>query len=282
MKYEKTQRGNPHDLTVEQHVFPARSIGRFVGADGCVDAQLASKSAPIRIRPQNGLFRTRRTWDQKAERLFMKGIEDKFQELADKILDDQIAVVEGVDAQTVNLFYALWYHRSRLPHPDEPFVTMNRITPSDLTKDQQEILESKGVAYYGPEGMPARFLTGIRLQILTGRYAHQIRHLTWGIIRPLGGEFLVPDIPSHNIMPIDPKTCLVSGHPSGQVTVANLREINAALIATSSRYVFACNIRSACSGVSWDAIQKAGAAYERARIAQEQSSIPLSGSDPSR
>ena len=37
MKYEKTEKGNPHNLTINQHCFPSRSIERFSNNDGCVE-----------------------------------------------------------------------------------------------------------------------------------------------------------------------------------------------------------------------------------------------------
>jgi hypothetical protein len=258
MKYEKTQPGNPHRLTVNQHVLPVRCIERFAGSDGCVDVCVANRPNLLRLAPQNGLFRTKRTWDEKAERHFMKRIEDKFQELADKIVNGEVQIVEGSEATTVNLYFALWYHRSRYPRPDDPFVRNMNVTPNDLTKDQREKLEKNGVGYYGPEGMPARFIAGAQLQILTGRMAHHIRDLTWGVVHPLEGEFVMPDIPSHKLLPIDPTTCLAASHPSGHIPRENLREVNAALIAMSCRYYFARDMRAACHGLIWDAVKRAG------------------------
>lgn len=36
-KYEKTQKKNPHSLTIDQHVWPAASIARFANISGVVD-----------------------------------------------------------------------------------------------------------------------------------------------------------------------------------------------------------------------------------------------------
>jgi hypothetical protein len=260
VKYEKTQPGNPHKLTVDQHVMPVGTIRRFAGADGRVEVQLAGNPNLIRLNPRNGMFRTRRTWHEKAERLFMKQIEDAFQQLADRVLAGEVAQLGEEDSQTVNSFYALWYHRSRYPHAKEPFVKPRGVTPSQLTKNQQEILEKKGAFYVVPDGMPSRFLAGMHLQLLVGHYAHQIAPLKWGVIRPLEGEFVMPDIPYHSLMPIDPRTCLVASHPSGHITVDNLKGINANLIAMSSRYFIAHNMRAACNGLTWDAVKRAGEA----------------------
>jgi hypothetical protein len=260
MKYEKTQRGNPHRLTIKQHVMPARSIRRFANAKGCVDVQVAGNRQFLRLKPNAGLFWTRRTWDERAERIFKK-IEDEFQALADKIVLGHIHEIEERDAQTVNRFYALWYQRSRWQHPENPFIQMRGVTGSPLTKDQQEILEKKGIYYVRRGGtMPARFIAGTQLQLLTGRYAHQIGKLRWGIVRPLEGEFVMPDVPSHTLMPVAPQICLAASHPSGMITVENLRQINAALVAMSRRYFFARDLRVACAGLTWADIKRAGEA----------------------
>ena len=267
MKYEKPIKGNPRKFTIDQHRIPARSIARFAGPDGRVDVQIAGQTELRRLRPTDARFSTRRTWDQRTEN-FTKTIEDKFQKLADRIVEGELAEIPEDEAQTVNRFYALWYQRSRCAHPEEPFIQMKGITGSDLTKEQQEILESQGINYVRPGGtMPARFITGMQLQLRTGRYAHEISGVRWGIVRALEGEFLVPDITWHSIMPIAPTVALVASTPNGSITRENLRQINIALFAVSSQYLFARDLRAACAGISWDEITAFGERFEAANAA---------------
>ena len=77
MKYEKTQKGNPYQLTVCQHTFPAASIARFADTTGCVEVYLIKQNKVVRLKPDDKLFCAKRVWDQRAESGFMKEIEDR-------------------------------------------------------------------------------------------------------------------------------------------------------------------------------------------------------------
>ena len=81
MKYEKTQKGNPHKLTVKEHTFPARSISRFTKDNGKVSVSLISKDKVLERKPCDQLFCAKRAWDQNVESEFMKSIEYKYQSL---------------------------------------------------------------------------------------------------------------------------------------------------------------------------------------------------------
>lgn len=73
MKYEKTQKGNPHQLTINQHYFPARSIERFVRPDGRVDVHYIKNSKNFQVKPNNPIFCARRAWDQRVESSLYEG-----------------------------------------------------------------------------------------------------------------------------------------------------------------------------------------------------------------
>ena len=64
---ERTRPRNPNRLTVDQHVFPSRSISRFVGEDGRVSVNDIRRGKVIRVKPDNVLFCARRAWDQRTE-----------------------------------------------------------------------------------------------------------------------------------------------------------------------------------------------------------------------
>jgi hypothetical protein len=55
MKYEKTQKGNPHQLTIHQHTFPTKSIARFTDKSGYVKVKLIAQSKIISLNPINQL-----------------------------------------------------------------------------------------------------------------------------------------------------------------------------------------------------------------------------------
>ena len=56
MKYEKTQKGNPHALTVRQHTVPVRSIERFSSTDGRVHVRYLRNGKELRLRPEDQFF----------------------------------------------------------------------------------------------------------------------------------------------------------------------------------------------------------------------------------
>ncbi|VFB17836.1 hypothetical protein [Pseudomonas fragi] len=112
MTYEPTQKGNPHRLTVKQHTFPKTSIARFAGQKGNVELFLKSLDRVIQAKPSNEIFCAERAWDQQAESGFMKNVEDDFQALAGRILDDDLVSFKEADLTVINEFYCLWNIRA--------------------------------------------------------------------------------------------------------------------------------------------------------------------------
>ena len=104
MTYEPTQKGNPHRLTVKQHTFPKTSIARFAGQKGNVELFLKSLDRVIQAKPSNEIFCAERAWDQQAESGFMKKVEDDFQALAGRILDDDLVSFKEADLTVINEF----------------------------------------------------------------------------------------------------------------------------------------------------------------------------------
>jgi len=71
-------------------------------------------------------------------------------------------------------------------------------------------------------------------------YAHNELAVTrWGVIEAQEGEFLVPDVPLHTVIPFMPTRCLASPAPDGMITRQNLTEINRNSLAASRAYFFA-------------------------------------------
>ena len=88
MKFEKPQKGNPHGIVVNQHVFPRMSIDRFSNEDGVVQINNLAAEKVHFVKPVDKLFCASRVWDQRAESGYMKSIEDEFQKLANRIIDN--------------------------------------------------------------------------------------------------------------------------------------------------------------------------------------------------
>ena len=111
---EKTQKGNPHNLTCRQHILPRKSIERFADKDGLVSVLFlkGSKSGKSeRLPSKNDLFCAKRAWDQRSEVITKKVYEDPFQELAERIVSGETQSLGPKDNITATAFWGLWRAR---------------------------------------------------------------------------------------------------------------------------------------------------------------------------
>jgi hypothetical protein len=115
--YEKSQRTNPHRLTINQHVFPTASIKRFVDELGRVCVLEVARNRPRKARPNDSIFCARRAWPHHADVGYMKKFEDAFQQLASGIIRGTISQIDDAGAKIVRDFYVLWYMRATGRHP---------------------------------------------------------------------------------------------------------------------------------------------------------------------
>jgi hypothetical protein len=229
-------------LTVNQHVFPSKSIERFTGQSGRLSVHDLRRDKVFPARPENSIFLAHRAWDQRAESGYMKRIEDDFQRLVAPIVEAKAQTIPSEAKAAIDIFFALWYMRSRYREIESQEIELNGISGGDLTKEQEENLEKNGYAFVRENGrMPARQLNGAELQMRTGNYACDLANSVtrWGVISTQSGEFIVPDVPSHGIIPLAPRLALVQSAPDGMITERNLAEINRAMRATSQEYFFA-------------------------------------------
>lgn len=241
-KIEPVQKGNPHGLVVNQHVFPRRSIERLALEDGRVELADHERRIVRLAAPIDGSFCARRAWDQRAETGYMKSIEDEFQALASRVAAGIQLQVTATDSRTINQFFALWQGRAlQRDFPDE-FLQMHGVTADRGFKpDDFERLEAVGVITARADGsIPTRHINGVNIQLKIGRAQDQLAVSTrWGVVHAMEGEFLVPDIPRHAVVPITPTIAFASPTKSGTITRANLAEINTAVLMASEQYVFA-------------------------------------------
>jgi hypothetical protein len=239
-KPEKTRPQNPNQLTVKQHVFPVRSMQPFVDKSGRVAVFDILRNKTRLARTKDILFCAQRAWDQRAEAGYMKQIEDRFQKIVQPIISGQVNTVAPGQKPAIDSMFALWFMRSRYRRLDAQEIQLFGIPGNDLTKIQEENLESNGYLYARIGGkVPARQLNGVQLQMRVGHYARDLAALTgWGVIHAQSGEFIVPDVPSHTIIPLTPKLALVASVPDGMVLEQNLAEVNSALRASSREYYF--------------------------------------------
>jgi hypothetical protein len=186
------------------------------------------------------MFYAKRVWDERAERGYMKEVEDNFQILADRIVLG-LSDVDRAASQTISRFLALWslrHHFSLSPSPDH---VLWGVTHESLPKGQQETLEKRWAAFLLPGNrMPGRMISGLLIQTRIDEIVRQLESHCWGVLRALGGEFLVPDTfgPSA-IVPVSPTVCLACGLESQTLSDADVPRINRLARLSANRYLFA-------------------------------------------
>ena len=246
LKPEPTQPGNPHCLTINQHVLPKASIERFSGSDRLVDIRLLRPSKRIRKPPSDAIFCAQRAWDQRAEQGYMRKIEDAFQEVADRIVTTGV-LAEG-DHRKLTQFWFLWQFRAGLKENPVEDVKVPGVPALVQTKDAQERFERMRVLTVGVNGMfSGRSMAGIQMQAKIAAASRE--KFRWGVVRASGGEFAVPDtFRNLMVLPVTPELCVAVDCPDCTIPHAELSRLNERAVGLASRYVFARNL-DCCPGV---------------------------------
>ncbi|WP_176086922.1 hypothetical protein [Martelella sp. HB161492] len=238
-KPEKTRPKNPNKLTILQHVYPTKSIARLINEDGKVEVLDLLRGRSRRAKPSDPIFCARRAWDQRAESGYMREIEEQFQEIAERTIANQCGITEATDKRSVERFFALWYMRSRYNQLKDQEFQLNGVAGDQLTLEQEENLERDHYLFIRSGGrIPARQLNGIWLQQSIDQYAKELEAVKrWGLIRPLSGEIIIPDLPRQLAIPLQPDLFLFGDAPDGLILRENLAEINR-FAAAGSRYYY--------------------------------------------
>ena len=186
---EEPQKGNPHQLTIKQHVYPARSIERFADMDGTVEVWLRQNKKMFRASPDNSLFCARYTWDQRAESGYIKAIEDKFQILADGI-ENGGATVTAEESLAASRFFILWQLRAEWKQNPLGDAPMTGVAPDPVTKDQREQLEWRGAMFMNPDHtLSGRSISGFQIFREIDLRLPRLTNARWGIVTPTRVSF---------------------------------------------------------------------------------------------
>lgn len=240
MKYPKPQKGNPHSLTIDQHVFPARSLQRFTDSRGTVHVLRKGWTAPKRLPPHASMFCAKRAWDQRAEHGYMKDIEDRYQPLADEIVSGRSSLGPA-EHTLMSEFYALWRLRAEHRENPQPDQQMRGVTPTNFTDEQREHFEKHGVLFHDENGaLPGRMFGGMVIQMGIDRMTDALKGKEWGIVVALAGEFIVPDyIGTLAVIPLCPKQYLIAGAGNLSLSIEEVAQLNGIVTTWSRRYVVA-------------------------------------------
>lgn len=247
---EKTQKGNPHQLTVRQHVFPRASIERFANGGG-VEVRDLMRDITRRAGADDDLFCANRAWAHGPEAGWMKEKEDAFQALAGQALRDRPPTFDDRSAEVITEFYALWQARAerrRLPMqtipPSPDVIRMRR----NYTDDELEFLEKNGINAFRSDGsIRMRHIMGPVIRLAMDRIRDAMAGRRWTLLEAIDGEFCVPDLPAHGIIPLTPSVVLHSTW-IGVASVEDVAEINAGMVGCAREYVFARSL-DRCPGI---------------------------------
>ncbi|MGO4379759.1 hypothetical protein AB4Z19_15895 [Pseudoduganella sp. RAF19] len=242
MRPERTQPGNPHRLTIKQHIFPKRSIERFA-IDGGVEVHEVGPGRTRRRSAADVLFCADRVWDHRTEHGLMGDIEIAFQQIAERILAGERSFAQE-EHGAITDYYLLWILRHKFkqrPLADQQ-LRMHR-PERRIDKDTEEHLEKHGVMFFRNDGtMPGRLLVGPSLHGMLDDNRVRMAGTTWGILRarPGHGEFLVPDTFSmFSIVPLTPEICLVAGMENSVADFRAIGHFNGVAVENSAQYYFA-------------------------------------------
>jgi len=235
------QKGNPHQLPIRQHIFPAKSIARFCDKSGGVEVCFKTRGLQRKLRPNNAPFVVKQYWDAKAEESF-KGIEDSFQAMIERINPNGFVKLYALENEVSLRMYSSWYARAHFDKPTDQLIN-GVIGPSrDLSIDVRERLEKAGLLTLSSDCIVSgRQLSWNYLLQYMDVLEEKFKGKTWGLLTAACGEFLVPDMPPNNMitLPVTPRHLLLMDHPNQTIPEFAVKEINNRFIAGSKNYYFA-------------------------------------------
>ena len=248
---EKLQAGNPHQLVRRQHVFPRKSIERFVSAGG-VDLLDLNRNLVRRARADDDTFCAVRVWNHGAETGWMKEIEDAFQGLANEVLSTARQEFTEAENEVIAEFFGLWQARAKVRH-----LSGRSIKHTDIlgvrrayTADELERLEKNNIGAFRSDGsLSLRDVIAPWLRLEVDRTRIACAGRGWGLLSSEQGEFCVPDVPSTGIIPLTPVEILALDNAADVITEDEVGTINRTLRSGAEQYLFARSI-TACPGLS--------------------------------
>jgi hypothetical protein len=234
---ERTQKGNPHRLTREQHVIPVATLRRFAQSDGRVEVHLRDGRI-VKLPVDNQLFCVERLWDQRAEAGYMKKIEDEFQALVDGLEAGRSGPLATEEHRCITRFWGLWHWRNHFIDSPLEDTQLKGIVGESLTLDKKEILESRWYAFAVGDGkIPARMMTGLQIQVAIDRYEMVNGGKCWGVLRSLVLPLVIGDRPGNLMsLPASPRLLLAADNSDGELTQYEAFRANRAALSLSRNF----------------------------------------------
>lgn len=248
-KKHNITKGNPHQITIKQHIIPQQSIKRFYNENNCVKVRLIKQQKTICVNSKDKNFYTLRCWDHNTEN-YMTSIENSFQKLCDKIIKDGINFkIDEKENAVITKYFSLWYSRyyyNKNPENDWRLKGLPSIDKdNDFTQYEKEGLEKSGATLIDSDDggvfMSSHFANGQIIINSITNFQILYKDARWGILISNGKkEFIMPDFSAKLMsIPITPKICLFSYEENKYITDSEVKKINSYAINFSQDYFFA-------------------------------------------
>lgn len=239
MPFENTQKGNPHQFVIQQHFHTAHCIGKFNDTDDKVEVKSLKTGKIEKVGKRSKIFCAQRSWDEKAERGLMADMESAFHKEI-----NNIKPFDKRNHHAISQYFLLWRIRHYFCYTPLEDMTLNGVSGSSLTKEQEEILESKWAIFVHDDGkVPARFMTGLQILKQLDQQWSGVASLKWGLLEAREAEFIVADCYQDlTFMPISPKLAFCAGYDDLVIDKSSVANINKQSIEKSSNFYFARNL----------------------------------------
>lgn len=247
---EETQPGNPHQLTVKQHVLSRSCIKAFANEDGKVEVFDKTFESIALRDPNEPRFYVRRVWDQRAEEYSEREIERPYLSAVQEILNRHPPCINTEDQRAISAMYGLWRFRAhlRLRRPSD--IQLNLDVPPNnngWTTDEAEQLEKAGFVFtLSDNSIPGRLLAWPQIQRYVQQTVSYHEKFNWVAVIPKEGQFICPDSPPvESIFPCTPDLCFVMVKDTGGTKVLErntVSQINRHLAENADAFYFARSI----------------------------------------
>jgi hypothetical protein len=243
MPFEPTDRGNPYQLTKNQHIHSAHSIGKFYDSNGTVEVRILAENKDVRRKKNDKIFVAKRVWDQRAEKGYMYEIETNFHREI-----DFVRPFGQRNHDAISKYFVLWRERFKFNLIDSSDALLEGVSGDELSKSEEEGFESKYMMYVRNGGVvPSRFATGFFIQReIDCAMQLEFNGVEWGVVEAVDGEFLVADCyVDCLVMPISPSLAFVANEFDRKINREQLAAINNLSMGRANKFVFARNL-AAC------------------------------------
>ena len=237
-RHEPTRSGNPNKFTIEQHVHSRACVKRFANVSNLVSVWEFTNDRCTTVGPGAQIFCAQRVWDQRLEHgALTRRIEAAFLAESEAIL--KTGRVTNHDAVTAYL--SLWQIRSELCEQPSEDLQLVGIEPSSwLTKEQEENVEARHMAFARGDRVPGRFIASLDAMRKHDQHMHALAGRRWGVLHARGTlRYICPDRPDRELaIPLTRTRALVAGVSDQDVGNDTVADLNRQSRAHASRFIF--------------------------------------------